>query len=211
MNYVANIEENDNAYLVNTKISAKRKWDANRKNNIIALIRGELKNSSKPSATEIESLIKEVNVFEIITTKLANSGEDINPFMKKHPLKKQVNFKLISTSKEYYHNGNVDESMLVVLHCLDYLNLNELTQNIHRRAARGRPSKGLIWENVINKCKGIEDKAKIMRVILLQKPKLYFFGHMVSRYFGDEEQGGVIRSYLKKVENDVVEHCWNVY
>ena len=45
----------------------------------------------------------------------------------------------------------------------------------------------------------------------IRKPKLIFFGHKISILFGNEEQIGVIRSYMSSKENNNATHHWNVY
>ena len=50
-----------------------------------------------------------------------------------------------------------------------------------------------------------------MKNMLLSKPKLYFFGYKILRFFDNEEQIGVIRSYMRKMQNNIAEHCWNIY
>ena len=78
--------------------------------------------------------------------------------MKKHPLMNKANFKILSTSKYFNHNGIVVASVLVAIHFLDYSNFNELTQNIHGRATGGRSNNVLNWEKTVNTCADKEEK-----------------------------------------------------
>ena len=85
------------------------------------------------------------------------------------------------------------------MHVLGCLNLNESSQDAHGRAGVSRRNKGLNWNSLIKNCKSIDDNVKAMEDMLLKKPKLHFFGHKLSRLFGNEEQS-VIRSYISSKE-----------
>ena len=62
----------------------------------------------KPSLESAKSSMEKTDGFEVVVVKSGAADKDIRALMKKCLLKKEANFKIQSTSKDFCHNGNVD-------------------------------------------------------------------------------------------------------
>ena len=96
-----NAQESDCIYLVNTEVFAEKNWNPNRKTKAMKMVLGEIQIRNEPGLTAIKNFIDQVNGLELVTIKSSVETKEINSFMKKHPLKKEDNFKILSTSKDF--------------------------------------------------------------------------------------------------------------
>ena len=175
------------------------------------MITGNLTTNEMTSLESAKSFMETINSFEAVVVKIGIAAKEINAFMNKHPLKKEKKFKIESTLKYFYHNGNVDSSKLVLLHALEHLNLNELSHNAHVRDGMGRRKNGLKFNNAIKNRKNYEVKVKAMQEMIVRKTKLNFVGHEASKLFGNEEYTCVVRSFMINKNNNEIKHYWNAH
>ena len=107
------------------------------------------------------------------------------------------NWKLNSSSPTFYYNGNVDDSMVVVLDYLSIIEVKLLLKTLRGRNTSGRKSKlsNLAILNHQNLTKN--EKCEAIKKKLLSAHEMHFYGCKIVKCYGEHGKGiGVIRSFV---------------
>ena len=150
--------------------------------------------------------------FEIVRIEKNAAIETRNNFFKYQPMKTPAILKIQTYSKEFFHNGNIDTSMLIPLHLCNYIDINEcMSKLLGRKSTTGRAKKCKLAAVLRDKFKTADEKVKILKEKLLSEPLMHFYGYKIVRVWGDFSGIGIIRSFLCEEMNGKIIRKWSVY
>jgi hypothetical protein len=144
-------------YLINSYDGCYRNLTPNRKRLLIGLLQGSIDMPTQMSKSKINEILDQAKSFQLISLTEVQDRNEMNPFYKRLQTNSsssspstRIMLSLHSLSKTFYHNGNVDEEMIALLHLLGHINLDLIEQSLHAHKKPGCPRKDTGWADIFS-------------------------------------------------------------
>ena len=137
---------------------------------------------------------------------------DANPFFSYLGQAASKNWKLNSSSPTFYCNGNVDDSMVIVLDYLKIIEVKLLLKTLRGRNTSGRKSKlsnlAILTHQNLTK----NEKSEAIKKKLLSAHEMHFYGCKIVKCYGEHGKGiGVIRSFVFDNDKGKLTKKWSIH